>query len=349
VGVHGGEPPWVAQLADVRRFNCENCSAELFFENSICVSCGSPVGYARDLRRLVVVGERPICADLDRCGCNWIADLESPAGLCFNCTLTRTRPADGDLAGLGQYAVAESAKRRLIFELDDLGLPIKPSDGYVGLAFDLLSSSRGKITTGYENGVITLDLAESDDAHREALRASMEEPYRTVLGHFRHEIGHYYCELLALTPDNRDEFRRLFGDETISYADALERHYAEGQGAEWQNTYISSYAAMHPLEDFAEVFAHFLHISDALQTAAEFGLLPGDASRGTGFAEVVTNTWLPLTRGLNQINRSMGKDDLYPFVLAEPVLAKLSYVADLVQTAGSQASATAAASSSGSA
>jgi hypothetical protein len=336
-------------LADVRRFNCENCSAELFFENSICVSCGSPVGYARDLRRLVVVGERPICADLDRCGCNWIADLESPAGLCFNCTLTRTRPADGDLAGLGQYAVAESAKRRLIFELDDLGLPIKPSDGYVGLAFDLLSSSRGKITTGYENGVITLDLAESDDAHREALRASMEEPYRTVLGHFRHEIGHYYCELLALTPDNRDEFRRLFGDETVSYADALERHYAEGQGAEWQNTYISSYAAMHPLEDFAEVFAHFLHISDALQTAAEFGLLPGDASRGTGFAEVVTNTWLPLTRGLNQINRSMGKDDLYPFVLAEPVLAKLSYVADLVQTAGSQASPTAAANSSGSA
>jgi hypothetical protein len=323
-------------LADVRRFSCETCSAEVFFENSVCVSCGSPLGYDRDRRRLVVVGERPICANLDRCGCNWIADPASPVGLCFNCMLTRTRPADGDLAGLGQYAVAESAKRRLVFELDDLGLPIKPSDTYVGLAFDLLSSSRGKIITGYENGVITLDLAESDDAHREALRASMEEPYRTVLGHFRHEIGHYYCELLALTPDGRDDFRRLFGDETIPYEEALERHYAEGQGTQWQNTYISAYAAMHPLEDFAEVFAHYLHISDALQTAAEFGMLPGDASRGRGFAEVVTGTWLPLTKGLNQINRSMGRDDLYPFVLAEPVLAKLSYVAGLVQRAGNR-------------
>jgi len=285
---------------------------------------------------LVVVGDQPICANLGRCGCNWIADPASPAGLCFNCTLTRTRPADGDLAGLGQYAVAEAAKRRLVFELDDLGLPVRVSDTYVGLAFDLLSSSRGKIITGYENGVITLDLAESDDAHREALRASMEEPYRTVLGHFRHEIGHYYCELLALTPDGRDDFRRLFGDETIPYEEALERHYAEGQGAGWQNTYISAYAAMHPLEDFAEVFAHYLHISDALQTAAEFGMLPGAASHGRGFAEVVTGTWLPLTKGLNQINRSMGRADLYPFVLAEPVLAKLAYVADLVQRAGNR-------------
>jgi hypothetical protein len=320
----------------VRRFNCETCAAEVFFENSVCVSCGSAVGYDRVRRTMVVVGERPICANLDRCGCNWIADPASPVGLCFNCTLTRTRPADGDLAGLGQYAVAEAAKRRLVFELDDLGLPVTPSDGYVGLAFDLLSSSQVKITTGYENGVITLDLAESDDAHREALRASMEEPYRTVLGHFRHEIGHYYCELLALTQDGRDDFRRLFGDETISYQDALERHYAEGQGADWQNTYISAYAAMHPLEDFAEVFAHFLHISDALQTAAEFGMLPGDSSRGRGFAEVVTDTWLPLTKGLNQINRSMGRHDLYPFVIAQPVLAKLSYVAALVQRAGNR-------------
>jgi hypothetical protein len=323
-------------LADVRRFSCETCSAELFFENSVCVSCGSPVGYDRGRQTMVVIGQRPICANLNRCGCNWLADPASPAGLCFNCTLTRTRPADGDLAGLGQYAVAEAAKRRLVFELDDLGLPVKASDTYVGLAFDLLSSSGGKIITGHENGVITLDLAESDDSHREALRASMEEPYRTVLGHFRHEIGHYYCELLALTPDRRDDFRGLFGDETIPYEEALKRHYAEGQGTDWQSTYISAYAAMHPLEDFAEVFAHYLHISDALQTAAEFGLLPGDASRGRGFAEVVAGTWLPLTKGLNQINRSMGRDDLYPFVLAEPVLAKLSYVADLVQRAGTR-------------
>jgi hypothetical protein len=282
---------------------------------------------------MVLVGpDQPICADLDRCGCNWIAE-NSPSGLCFNCTLTRTRPADQDLAGLQQYAVAEFAKRRLVFELDDLGLPLKISDGQHGLAFDLLSSSQTKIMTGYQAGVITLDLAESDDAHREQLRASMDEPYRTVLGHFRHETGHYYCELLALTPERRDGFRELFGDESTSYEEALQRHYADGQGNDWQASYISAYAAMHPLEDFAEVWAHFLHISDTLQTAAEFGLLPAGASLGRNFVEVVTDTWLPLTKGLNQINRSMGRDDLYPFVLAEPVLAKLSYVANLVHEA----------------
>jgi hypothetical protein len=155
--------------------------------------------------------------------------------------LTRTRPADADTVGLAQYWVAEAAKRRLIFGLDELELPIKISNGSGGLAFDLLSSTHGKIITGYQDGLITLDLAESNDAHREALRESMDEPYRTVLGHFRHEIGHYYCELLALTNGRRDEFRKLFGDETTSYEEALRRHYAGGAG---QNGKIISLARM---------------------------------------------------------------------------------------------------------
>ena len=280
-----------------------------------------------------VRADRPICASLNRCGCNWIADPASVFGLCFSCTLTRTRPADGDMVGLGQYWIAESAKRRLIFGLDELQLPIKVSDGSVGLAFDLLSSSHGKIITGYQNGIITLDLAESNDAHRESLRASMDEPYRTVLGHFRHEIGHYYCELLALGPDRREEFRALFGDESTSYEDALQRHYSTGSGQNWQNRFISAYATMHPLEDFAEVFGHFLHIADTLQTAQEFGLI-ADQQRvdplETPMAELIARTWLPLTKALNQINRSLGRPDLYPFVLAQPVIVKLAFVADLV-------------------
>jgi hypothetical protein len=247
--------------------------------------------------------------------------------------------------------VAEAAKRRLIFGLDELELPIMISDGFAGLAFDLLSSTQGKIITGHLNGIITLDLAESNDSHREALRQSMDEPYRTVLGHFRHEIGHYYCQLLALTPHRRDEFRTLFGDETLSYEEALQRHYAFGAGQQWQGQFISAYAAMHPLEDFAEVFGHFLHIADTLQTAGEFGLLPQPDQRDNAFstrgtarklrksllerpmAEVVGETWLPVSKGLNQINRSMGKHDLYPFVLAQPVIAKLAFVADLVADA----------------
>jgi hypothetical protein len=205
--------------------------------------------------------------------------------------------------------------------------------------------------TGHQNGLITLDLAESNDAHREALRESMDEPYRTVLGHFRHEIGHYYCELLALTPDRREEFRALFGDETTSYEEALQRHYSGGAGRDWQDRFISAYATMHPLEDFAEVFAHFLHIADTLQTAAEFGLMsleqgsnasslqgisakPRIGLLQTPMAEVIARIWLPLTKGLNQINRSMGKSDLYPFVLSGQVIAKLGFVGDLVSHAG---------------
>jgi hypothetical protein len=280
-----------------------------------------------------VSADRPICANLNRCGCNWIADPASAFGLCFSCTLTRTRPADNDVVGLGQYWVAESAKRRLIFGLDELQLPIRVSDGSVGLAFDLLSSSQGRIITGHQNGIITLDLAESNDAHREALRETMDEPYRTVLGHFRHEIGHYYCELLALRADRREEFRALFGDEGSSYEEALQRHYSTGSGQDWQDRFISAYATMHPLEDFAEVFGHFLHIADALQTAQEFGLIADQQRVGplkTPMAELIARTWLPLTKGLNQINRSMGRPDLYPFVLAQPVIVKLAFVADLV-------------------
>ena len=304
---------------------------------------------------VAVSDDRPICANLNRCGCNWIADPASSVGLCFSCRLTRTRPADGDTVGLAQYWVAESAKRRLIFGLDELELPIKISDGSSGVAFDLLSSTQGKIITGHQNGIITLDLAESNDSHREALRESMDEPYRTVLGHFRHEIGHYYCELLALNTDRRDEFRELFGDETASYEEALQRHYSDAAGHNWQGRFISAYATMHPHEDFAEVFGHFLHIADTLQTAAEFRLLPQQDQDSDGptlseisikprvallerpMAEVVARTWLPLTKGLNQINRSMGSSDLYPFVLAETVIAKLSFVADLVANAEARA------------
>ena len=321
----------------MRAFHCEVCGAELFFENSVCVTCGTAIGYSREQGTMAAVSaERPICANLNRCGCNWIADPTSSVGLCFSCTLTRTRPADGDAVGLGQYWVAEASKRRLIFGLDELQLPIKVSDGYVGLAFDLLSSSQGKILTGYQNGIITLDLAESNDAHRETLRQSMDEPYRTVLGHFRHEIGHYYCELLALTSDRREDFRALFGDETILYEAALQRHYSTGSGHDWQDNFISAYATMHPLEDFAEVFAHFLHIADTLQTAGEFGLISDELRPEpleAPMAEVIARTWLPLTTGLNQINRSMGRSDLYPFVLAPPVIAKLTFVADLVAKA----------------
>jgi hypothetical protein len=200
------------------------------------------------------------------------------------------------------------------------------------LAFDLLSSRDRSVTTGHANGVITLDLAEGDDAHREKVRERLGEPYRTLLGHLRHEIGHYYWRSLMGGPEHLGTFRALFGDERADYPAAIKRHYAEGAPDGWRETYVSSYATMHPWEDWAETFAHYLHLRDVLQTAHAYGLsvdgdpaeVPPDAD-GVGIEELV-GRWLPLSYGLNAVNRSMGKDDLYPFVLTPAVVTKLGAV-----------------------
>ncbi|CAN5236647.1 putative zinc-binding metallopeptidase [soil metagenome] len=325
----------------MRAFSCQVCGAALFFENSLCVSCKTNLGYSRAEFDIVPVDSTGayvdsnghswrVCANLNLSGCTWLTDTTDR--VCYSCHLTRTRPSDSDLKGLSEFFTAEEAKRRLIAELDELGFPIVPrsADPETGLAFDLLSSSAGKVVTGHHNGVITLDLAESNDVHRERLRINMDEPYRTMLGHFRHEIGHYYWALLV-KGDLLVEFRDLFGDERASYAAAVDRHYQQGPAAGWDRTYVSKYAAMHPWEDFAETFAHFLHICDTVQTANAYGLWPTVFPLDfLDFSRLVVRTWIPMSTALNQINRSMGKDDLYPFVLPPPVLDKLQFVASLV-------------------
>ncbi len=329
----------------MQAFSCGVCAAPLYFENSRCGRCGTATRYHRASATLVPFStDRHVdaeglvwtsCAHLGVVGCNWLAPVwnwGAPA-LCFSCALTRTRPADDDAVGLRAFRVAEFAKRRLVHSLDRLRLPIVTRDrSDTGLVFDLLSSAREAVVTGHHNGVITVDLAESDDAHREGLRVSMAEPYRTVLGHFRHEIGHYYWALLVGGTDHVTGFRALFGDERISYDEAMARHYASpgDDDVGWRERYVSRYATMHPWEDFAEVFAHFLHITDTLQTAQAYGVATEGARPGERFAQLVSRVWLPLTVGLNQINRSMGKDDLYPFVLHTTVIDKLSWVAELV-------------------
>nr|WP_256435430.1 putative zinc-binding metallopeptidase [Aeromicrobium sp. CFBP 8757] len=230
-----------------------------------------------------------------------------------------------------EFKVAEEAKRRLVVELDTLGFPIvtRAEDPDNGLAFDLLSSVSEDVTTGHDSGIITLDLAESDDAHREKVRVNLDEPYRTMLGHFRHEIGHY-IEWQHVRGDNIQKARELFGNEEESYADAIERHYSEGPPAGWEKNFISMYATMHPFEDFAETFAHYMHICDTIETASAFGLATVASPQDfTSFRDLVVGVWIPLSVALNQINRSMGKGALYPFVIPSPVLAKLQFVADL--------------------
>jgi hypothetical protein len=270
--------------------------------------------------------------------------------------LTRTRPADDDIDGINELVRGEMAKRRLVFQLAELDLPVTPRDERLGqgLAFDLLSSTGTKVVTGHDNGVITLDLAEADNEHRERLRQQLSEPYRTLLGHFRHEIGHYYWPILVDRPDVLEACRQLFGDDRLDYATAVKRHYdghADDDPA-WSETHISRYATMHPYEDWAETFAHYLHILDTLQTADSFGLTAASGPMATSGAAAggahtgadgwgvphkeagldgIIDDWLELSMALNQVNRSMGHEDLYPFVLAPRVRAKLAFVDRLVR------------------
>lgn len=330
----------------MRTFRCRICDNQLHFENSVCVSCGTALGYAREERAIVPVDETGryvdagglvwhVCANLNLSGCTWLAPVEG--GQCWGCDLTRTRPSDDETGWQENFRLAEQAKRHLLVELDTLGVEVRGKDPATGgdpeegLAFDLLSSARDDVTIGHADGVITIDLAESDDAHREKVRAKLAEPYRTMLGHFRHEFGHYAEWQLVRGEERMNRCRELFGDETASYADALERHYAEGAPAGWEESYISTYATMHPFEDFAETWAHFLHIADTIETAREYGLVTvGTVADFSRFRDVVTGVWIPLSVALNQINRSMGSGDLYPFVIPPPVLDKLDFVASLV-------------------
>ena len=322
----------------MKAFVCRVCDNPLYWENSVCVSCGTSLGYSREERAIVPVENgaytdgdgvtRRICRNLNLSGCTWLTDRDD--GFCFSCALTRTRPADDDVEGMSQYPVAEQAKRRLIYELDELGFPIvtREQDPEQGLTFDLLYSTEEKIFIGHDSGVITIDLAESDAAYRERMRIQLDEPYRTMLGHLRHEVGHYF-EAQLVRGDLIGTARELFGDESESYADAIDRHYEEGPPADWQSSFISQYATMHPFEDFAETFAHYLHIWDAVDTANEFGLTTVHPEAFTSFRDLVTGVWMPLAIALNQINRSIGKDALYPFVIPAPVLDKLDFVASL--------------------
>ena len=332
-------------------FSCPVCAHLVTFESVRCLNCSSEIGFdpARRTMRPAAAGAEGAsrCSNQEIAACNCLAAENDP--LCLSCALTRTRPNDNDEDGLGGFAAAERAKRRLLFELLDMGLPVvgwSERDG--GIAFDLLSSEHEPVGTGHADGVITLDLAETDPAHRERLRVKLGEPYRTVLGHFRHEIGHYYQTVLV-PPGSPEEARcrELFGDEREDYRAAMERYYANGPEEGWEREHVSAYATMHPWEDWAETFAHYLHVRDTLQTAAAYGVRVDGPSVATadlaplesqpravgGDVGEMLEAWIPLTYALNAINRSMGALDLYPFVLGPAVERKLEFVGGLIARA----------------
>jgi hypothetical protein len=338
---------------------CPHCRHFVYLDTLVCPQCEADLGYHLPTRAFVGVRSgRAAIADETwyPCsnrgwGCNWLVREDEGSGRCFSCRLTRERPDQNDTIAMEKLAKTEEAKRRLVIQLSDLSLPIVPWDvAPGGLGFDLLSSlSLGRpVTIGHANGIITLDLAENLDDRREALRVKLGEPYRTMLGHLRHEVGHYYQNVLLTDDEAWRRCRELFGDERASYRDALTRHYSIGAPAGWQDDFISEYATMHPWEDFAETFAHYLHITGTLQTAAAIGIrLDSDVTsmRDTDVvprdsyerepAQLLLADWEWMSLAFNRINRSMGFGDLYPFDLVASVRRKLAFIHEIVTEARS--------------
>ena len=339
-------------------FRCSVCQQLLFFDNSTCLRCGSQLGYFPEDGQVIALhpvedgleradgrpGRYRHCSNRLVARCNWMVPVDDVAERCASCRLTSVRPNDTEVDSIEAFADAEAAKRRLLHQLMGLGLPVidRSIDAQHGVAFELLSSRGRSVMTGHDSGVITLDLSESDDDHREFVRQQLGEPYRTVLGHLRHEIGHYYWPSLVEQNGNLSEFRSMFGNERVPYADALVRHYSQG-GAHWSDAHVSRYATMHPWEDWAETFAHYLHIDAGLATAEAIGLAVGEPARSAGRTACATRddvtvgemvqSWLGLTFALNAMARSIGQSDLYPFVLSPEVVEKLDFVHRCVRLA----------------
>lgn len=317
----------------MRTFRCDRCGQLVFFENSLCLRCRAPLGFVpSQLRVAALVDELEDarrCANLGLAGCNWVVETPDGPGLCRSCATTAVRPADGDWEGIAQFATAEAAKRRVLFQLLDLGLPVDART----LRFELRSSTYEPVTTGHRGGVITLDLAESDDVRRETRRRELGEPYRTTLGHFRHELGHYYQGILLATPEDRERCRALFGDERADYRAALERHYSEGPPADWSARFVSAYATSHPWEDWAETFAHYLHILDVVVTADSFAGADGPVDPphwGVDVAALeivdVLDRFRPINAELTELAACVGAPPPYPFDPTGEVVHKLEFV-----------------------
>jgi len=349
----------------------------LFFENTRCERCGHALGFdwqRNDLLTLEPVEEQdteesaqrwhPVnaptiqyiyCANQAHNACNCLVAVADDDPYCLACALNQTIPDLADQASLDAWREIEAAKRRLIYTLLRFGLPVvsKEDEPEKGLAFEFLADHQDeegnlvKVTTGHADGIITLNINEADDVKRERMRQEMAEAYRTLVGHFRHEIGHYYWMLFAEDAAWLAEFRELFGDEQQDYGQALELHYASGAPADWQDHFVSAYASAHPWEDWAESWAHYCHIVDTLETAFAFGIalqprvsrdetlaaeVDIDPYRAVAFDELF-EMWLPLTFAMNSLNRSMGTSDLYPFINSTAAQAKMKFIHETVRKA----------------
>ena len=349
----------------MKLFSCPVCAGRLYFENTVCLACKAIVAYQPIAATFSTVGPAIQCVNATENECNWAVD--NAGDFCAACRLNQTIPDMSIDGNRERWTKVERAKKRAIYSLLSYGLDIQPKaqvGDEIGLAFDFLADPIGagpggeRILTGHDNGLITLNVAEADAPEREKMRVSMGERYRTLLGHFRHELGHYYWDRLVRDDSQwLSRFRALFGDETQDYEQALQRHYAQGAPTDWQEHHISPYAASHPWEDWAESWAHYIHITDTLEMVAAMNMALGRldapgardlppneatyADRGVAREAVpgelipddfdeTLQRWLVLSEASNMINRCMGLPDLYPFVISDTTSEKLRFVHELL-------------------
>jgi hypothetical protein len=345
----------------MRVFTCGKCRQTVYFENVRCEKCGMALGFdpqAMTMRTLApqndgkqvttghqATGRKTYCANYAHNVCNWLVPVTNEGGLCLSCALNRTIPDLSVPSNVEHWFEVEKAKRRLIYTLLKLRLPITqpPGSKLPSLAFDIIAGAK----TGHDNGLITINLAEADPATRERTREAFNEPYRTLLGHFRHESGHYYWMVLVNSPSWIEQYRRLFADERADYAAALSIYHQNGPDPDWQKSHISAYATAHSWEDWAETWAHYLHTIDTLETADDYKIeaqAPNAGSVGRPWfastdpyrarnATQLMDRWVPLALAMNSLNRSMGLPDFYPFVVSSPIIAKLDFIHSLVRSA----------------
>jgi hypothetical protein len=326
-------------------YSCDHCGNPLYFENNQCLNCGRLVGFdpgSLAMHTLTEGGAYRYCKNAEYGVCNWLVESAAPgSGYCMACALNRTIPSLGSEDNRRRWRSVEVAKHRLIYSLLRLKLPFHGSEE---LVFDFLADGVSKVMTGHDQGVITLNIEEADETSRVRNKLDMGERYRTLLGHFRHESGHYYWDLLVRDGSFPEGFRQLFGDERGDYAAALQAYYANGAPADWTQRFISPYATSHPWEDWAETWAHYLHMMDTLETAWAFGIridavevdkeagiranVVQDPYEVRSFDRII-RSWLPLCFAVNSLNRSMGYADFYPFVLSAPVVEKLRFIHEL--------------------
>ena len=342
----------------MQAFHCGTCGKDVYFENSICLNCNAELGFDPAELSIATVqpdpsgsallagtgaSAKPVrrCANAVHAACNWLLDPDDPGPLCRACSLNRTIPDLGNPDLLAEWRAVESAKKRLIYSLLRLGLPFEGSGDVAPLTFDVMQDA----STGHLDGVVTIDVAEADAVERERRREQLDEPYRSLLGHLRHESAHYYWPIVVEPTGLLEEFRALFGDERLDYGQALANYHANGPADDWQTRCVSAYATAHPWEDWAETWAHYLHILDTVDTAEAAGIEPRSKGLAEGSAwpygrtdvyrgvtiEALMERWVPLASALNDLTRSMGHRDFYPFVTAAPTLSKFDFVSRAIR------------------